>query len=247
MRDALRHHQLGVLIHQRDLFRLEGIVVHQIVAQPRPAVVVRKREHHVLPLQLELLLQLREHAVAHPLRDAFEVAGDQDGAASLGVFEGQRLHPQLVQFAVRRPFGPIAGEPHGFFRRDDRLGDTGPPVRRFGLNVARQDSPGDGQDAQTPSTGPVCKDAWGCVCALHGLALSLRVSPESGLASLSRVFDPLGSRRLYSNGKSHGRRSVRSCPSSAARQTDSGSVPQPTGRGQSAGQGVQTLALTEKK
>ena len=64
-RDARCHRQRRLLFHQRDSLCFDRIVVDQVVSQPRPAVVVRESERHLMLFQHEPLPQLCEHMVAH--------------------------------------------------------------------------------------------------------------------------------------------------------------------------------------
>ena len=134
--DAAVDHQRRVFLDQLHLLGLDRIVVDQVVAQPRAAVVVREGEHHLLALELELFGQLGEDAIAHALGHALKVAGDEHDAIAAGVFEGEGLHPQVVQLAVRRALRAVAGEPDGFLRRDDGLGDAGLPSGLLGSERA---------------------------------------------------------------------------------------------------------------
>ena len=80
-----------------------------------------------MALEIELGLKLGENAIAHLLRNALKITGHENHAIALGILEGERLHPQVMQLAVGRSLRAVTGEPDAFLRRDDRLGDAGFP------------------------------------------------------------------------------------------------------------------------
>src|SRR5688572_14264881 len=95
-------------------------------------MVVGEGEHHLRAFELELRPKLVEDSVAHSLGNALKIARNEHRAASLGVFEREGFHPQVVELAVGRPLRSVAREPDSFLRSDDRLGQTRLP---FGTNA----------------------------------------------------------------------------------------------------------------
>jgi hypothetical protein len=59
-------------------------------------MVVRKRDHDLMALDSQFLLKRNEYPITHLLWNALEIAGHQDDALALRIFEGQGLHPEIV-------------------------------------------------------------------------------------------------------------------------------------------------------
>ncbi len=125
--DSALHHLGGVGLDECHLPGFHRVVVYQVIAQSRTAVVVGEGEHHLSSGQLVLLIELREDPVAHGFGYALKVAGDQHHAVTLLILKRQGFHPQVVQFAIGGPFRTVACQPHIGLRGDDRLCQTGFP------------------------------------------------------------------------------------------------------------------------
>ena len=74
-------------------------------------MVVRERQQDLVPLQAQPGPEPFEDQVAHRPGDALEVAGDQYAPPTVGVFQRQCFHPEIVELAVRGTTPAIAGQP----------------------------------------------------------------------------------------------------------------------------------------
>ena len=74
----------------------------------------------------------------HPKRTLTVSVPVRMDSGAVRIFEGQSLHPQVVQLAVRRAFRSIAGKPHRLLGRDDSLGDARFPRGRIDWCIDRR-------------------------------------------------------------------------------------------------------------
>jgi len=73
-------HPIRVLGHQTPLRVVQGVVVHQVVLEHRPAVIVREGQHELGPIQREASAQLGVEALVDRLRHAHVIGGGEDHA-----------------------------------------------------------------------------------------------------------------------------------------------------------------------
>jgi len=101
----------------------------QVLPHDRAAVRVRAVEHDLVALQAVLLHQLGADRLGQLAADADEVERHEHAAPALGVFQDQRLRPQLSTLAFGRMLARReACHPHGLGRRDDGLGSARAPA-----------------------------------------------------------------------------------------------------------------------
>ena len=124
---------------------VERINVVEGAAQDRPAVGVRRREEDLVRFERELLLQRRAGVLVNGLREAQQIAGQDDGPMAARVFEGQHLDPQIHHLAVGRVgAGGVARHPERLCGRDVGSGGACLPERLIG-GEQRAGEPSDDQ------------------------------------------------------------------------------------------------------
>ncbi len=108
-----------VVVDELLLGRVEVVHGAQVVADHRPGVGVRHGQHRGVARQAVLPFQLGAQRLGQVVRDADQVHRDEDDALAIGVFEDERLGPEVGELALRRLGAVgIAGHPHEFVRRD---------------------------------------------------------------------------------------------------------------------------------
>ena len=137
---------------------------------------------------------LGEHPVAHPFRHALEVAGDQHDALARFVFQGQRLHPQIVELPIRCALGSVACQPHGRLGSDHLSRDARLPCRFLrGQAAGKWPATDKAKHGSQPSVGAPTRS----VIPTHRQSPLVKIGTCESL--LARM--PPGSQRLVRRGK----------------------------------------------
>ena len=143
---------------------------------------VRRREENLVRFERELLLQRRAGVLVDGLREAQQVAGEDDGPMAARVFEGERLDPELHHLAVRRVgAGGVARHPKRLGGRDIGLGRARlpegligseqragePPAQQHPNHAAAQESHARQLSASVSSTQAEKPVGYGFGCFRH--------------------------------------------------------------------------------
>ncbi len=117
-----------IFVDQLDLMVVERIGIVKGVPKDGAAMGVRGGEEDLMRFEIEFLFESSAGVLIDALRDAESVAGHDDSAVTLGIFEGEDFDPKVHGFAYGRiGAAGVTGEPHGLRRGDVGGGDAGEP------------------------------------------------------------------------------------------------------------------------